>query len=78
MPTTVKLTKPQQEMLDLVREFEGYRPMFYAEKMWPRAKAHQNARNASALLWRLERKGLVKQYGGYWEARPWVERGKNG
>jgi len=74
MATWVILTKPQQEMLALVRKYEGYRPRFYAEKMWGGKKAHQNARNAAVLLWRLERMSLVRESGGYWSARPWIER----
>lgn len=61
----VTLTDPQKRMLDFVRCHQGYRPQFYAEKMWG-GKSHQNARNASVLLWRLENKSLVEYHQGHW------------
>ena len=61
------LTKPQKRMLDLVRKTPGRRPQFYAGEMWPeRDNSHQNARNASMVLWRLKYAGLVEQYKGFW------------
>ena len=71
----VVLTKPQKRMLDFVRKDPGCRPAVYASMMWPDSAAHQNARNAHKVLWRLADKGLVEQDGGCWSP---AERGKNG